>query len=159
MSLIKFKTLKLVTLSITLLIGMSACNKAKTISKKFIKTGEWTITELSVDGVNEDELPTWEINDCDIYAESCSGEWRNEEGGHTKFIWQFREKANTFEISHQKHEEEHDNDHASEEVAEQAFNFSGVYEVIERKKDAMEFTSKNTVGYSGQKVIIKIQKK
>ncbi len=150
--------------ALTLLIGLSACNKTKSTSNRFMDAGEWQITEMSVDGTNEEELPLWEIEDCNIYEESCYGHWENEEGGHADFIWQFREKANTFEISHQivEHEEEageEEHDHASEEVAEQAYNFSGVYAVEKRKKDNMIFTSNETVGFPGQSVKIVIEKK
>lgn len=159
----KMKTVKLVALSTILIVGAAACNKTKSTSKKFMKAGEWTITELSVDGTNEDELPTWEIEDCDLYNESCFGEWKNEEGGHAEFIWQFREDANTFEISHQAEEEDHDHeeehDHAAEEAAEQAYNFSGVYDVVVKDKEAMEFSSTGTSGFPGQMVSIKLQKK
>jgi len=161
MKIIGRKTIKTMAFSAILLIGAAACNKTKSTSKKFMDAGEWTITELSIDGTNEDELPTWEIEDCDLYNESCFGEWKNEEGGRAEFIWQFREKANTFEISHQAEEGEHDleEDHAATEAAEQAYNFSGVYEVVNKEKEAMEFSSKNTSGFPGQMVSIKIQKK
>ncbi|MFK8037130.1 MAG: hypothetical protein AB8B74_02485 [Crocinitomicaceae bacterium] len=162
----KMRGIKIMTLSAILLVGMSACNKTKSTSNKFIKAGEWTISELSVDGTNEDELPIWEIEDCDLYNESCFGEWKNDEGGHAEFIWQFREKANTLEISHQIKEEEDDHDHegeehdhAAEEAAEQAYNFSGVYEVVKNDKESMEFSSSSTAGFPGQAVVIKIEKK
>ncbi len=141
--------------------AISSCNKTKKVSKRFMKSGEWKVTELSVDGVNEDELPTWEIEDCDIYKESCEGEWKNDEGGHSEFIWQFREKGETFEISRQAEEEaghSHTHDHAAEEAAAQCYNFSGVYEVISSKKDEMEFRSTATAGHNGKQVVIKISK-
>ena len=143
-------------------ITLVGCNKTKKTSNRLIKAGEWKVTELSVDGTNEDELPTWEISDCDIYNESCTGEWENDEGGHTEFIWQFRDKGDTFEISRQAEEDEHghshSHDHADEEVAEQCYNFSGVYEVVSSSKDEMEFKSTVTTGYNGQEVVIKISK-
>jgi hypothetical protein len=138
---------------------VSACNKTKSTSNKLIKAGEWQVTELSVDGVNEAELPTWEIEDCSIYEKSCFAEWKNEEGGHAEFVWQFREKANIFEISHQAEDGHgHEGDHAAEEAAEQAYNFSGEYEVVEKSKKVMEFTSSNTAGYVGAVVKIVIEK-
>ena len=72
------------TLTLLLAVGLlaTACNKTRTNSNRLIKGGEWTVTELSVDGTSEDELPTWEIDECDIYDESCTGEWANDEGGH-----------------------------------------------------------------------------
>jgi len=139
-------------------LALVSCNKTKKASERFIKSGEWKVTELSVDGTNEDELPTWEIDDCDIYETSCVGEWENDEGGHSEFIWQFRDKGDTFEISRQAEEDEHSHNHADEEVAEQCYNFSGVYEVITSKKDEMEFKSMDTEGFSGQEVVIKISK-
>lgn len=141
---------------------LGACNKTKTNSKSLMKAGEWEVTELSVEGVNEDELPHWEIDDCDIYEESCMGHWENEEGGHAEFVWQFRDKGETFEISYQAEEEHghsHEHDHAAEEAAAQAANFSGVYTVNKRDKDEMEFSSSTTQGFEGQNVIIKIKKK
>ncbi len=143
-------------------VFMTACNKTKTYSKRLMKAGEWKVTELSVNGTNEAELPSWDINDCDIYDEPCLGDWENEEGGHSEFIWQFRDKGKTFEISRQAEEEEgheHEHDHAEEEAAAQCYAFSGTYEVEEHKKDKMEFKSTSTLGHSGQTVVIKIEKK
>lgn len=152
------KTYTIPLMTVLLLIGTISCNKTKSVSKKFLKAGEWKITELSVDGLNEEELPTWEIEDCDIYESSCFGEWKNEEGGHAEFVWQFREKAKTFELSYQAEEEEgHEHDHAAEEAAEQAYNFSGVYEVLESSKKEMEFISTTTLGFDGQEVKIKLE--
>lgn len=143
------------------LLTMASCNKTKQNSRKFMKAGEWKITELSVAGQMEDELPHWEIEDCDIYESSCEGEWKNDEGGHAEFIWQFRENGEVFEISHQaeEHGHEHEHDHAAEEAAEQCYHFSGVYTVTEFGKDAISFSSSNTVGYPGETVILKIEKK
>ena len=135
-----------------------ACNKSKKFSNRLIKAGEWHVVELSVDGVNEAELPEWHIEDCDIYEESCFGEWENAEGGHAEFIWQFNEKGKTFIISRQEGEHEHTHDHASEEANEQCLNFSGNYEVITHRKNEMEFKSSTTYGYNGKTVIIKIEK-
>lgn len=149
-----------------ILVGFSACNKTKRNSNRFIKAGEWSVTELSVNGTNEDELPSWHIKDCEIYETSCFAEWENPEGGHAEFIWQFRDKGKTFEISHQaeadegeEHDHDHDHDHASQEAASQAYAFSGVYEVTEDKKDMMQFETTSAIGYQGETVLIKIEKK
>lgn len=134
----------------------AACNKSKTYSNRLIKSGEWTVTELSVDGTNESELPNWHIEECDIYAESCHGEWENAEGGHAEFIWQFRDKGKTFEISRQ--EGSHSHSHADEEAAAQCYAFSGIYDVIKHKKKSMEFATTTAQGHSGKTVVIKIEK-
>ena len=91
--------IKVATLVLSVALLAAGCNKSKTYSKRLIKAGEWTVTELSVDGTNEAELPSWHIQLCDIYAQSCYADWENEEGGHAEFIWQFRDKGKTFEIS------------------------------------------------------------
>lgn len=154
------KTLKIISLSMAILIGFAACNKTKVNSKRLMKAGEWKVTELSVDGTNEAELPSWEIEDCDIYAQSCMAEWMNDEGGHAEFVWQFREKGKTFEISYQADEDHaHAHDHAAEEAAAQAYAFSGVYEVVESKSKEMQFQTTAALGHDGKAVVIKIEKK
>ena len=154
------KTLKIISLSKAILIGFAACNKTKVNSKRLMKAGEWKVTELSVDGTNEAELPSWEIEDCDIYAQSCMAEWKNDEGGHAEFVWQFREKGKTFEISYQADEDHaHAHDHAAEEAAAQAYGFSGIYEVTECKSKKMQFQTTSALGHDGKAVVIKIEKK
>lgn len=151
-------SIKSATLLLSVILLAGACNKVRVYSNQLIKAGEWTVNELSVDGTNEDELPSWHIEDCDIYDESCHGEWENDEGGHAEFIWQFRNKGETFEISRQEGEGGHSHGHADEEANAQAYAFSGVYSVVERSSDNMEFTSTATVGHPGSTVVIKIKK-
>jgi hypothetical protein len=148
-----------VIVAATVLLG--SCNKTNRSTKRLIKAGEWAVTECSVAGVNEAELPKWEISDCDPYEAVCMGKWENEEGGHAEFAWQFNNKGETFVISHQaeEHEGEHEHDHASEEAAEQAYHFSGTYTVVESSKTKMRFESTETVGYPGQTAVIVIEKK
>lgn len=154
------KTLKIISLSMAIVLGFAACNKTKTNSKRLMKAGEWKVTELSVDGSNEAELPSLEIEDCDIYEQSCMGEWMNDEGGHAEFVWQFREKGKTFEISYQAEDgHAHAHDHAAEEAAAQAYAFSGVYEVVESKSKEMQFQTTSALGHAGKAVVIKIEKK
>ena len=148
---------KIILLASTILIValvFTACNKTKMYENR-LDGGEWNVTELSVDGVNETELPHWNIGDCDAYKESCTGEWKNHEGGTGKFVWQFREKGGKFEISNQS---ELTGDHAQDEVVLQCQNFSGVYDVIEHEKKSMKFESTTTLGFSGKKVVITIEK-
>jgi hypothetical protein len=131
-----------------------ACNKTKTYSNR-LDGGVWKVTELSVDGVNQSELPDWNINECDIYGESCTGEWQNAEGGHGEFVWQFRDKGKTFEISNQS---DHTHSHADEEAQAQCSDFSGVYTVEESGKKKMKFSSTVTIGYPGSTAVITIEK-
>lgn len=139
---------------IALAAGFAACNKTKKYSKRL--SGEtWKVTELSVDGTPEAELPTLVFEECDIYEESCMAEWKNEEGGHGEFVWQFREKGKVFEISNQS---DHTHSHADEEAQAQLSSFSGVYDVIEHKKKVMLFESTATIGYPGKRVVLKMEK-
>lgn len=142
------------------LILFTACNKTKKTSNWLMNAGTWTVTELSVDGVSEDELPTWIINDCDIYDANCEGHWTNEEGGESDFIWQFRDKGETFEVSYQDEHagHSHENDHATEEAIAQCHNFSGIYSVTTSEKEKMTFTSTVTEGFMGQTATITIEK-
>lgn len=140
-------------------VTVVACNKTNQRSKRLIKGGEWKVTELTIDGVSEEELPSWEISDCDPYESVCIGHWENEEGGHAEFAWQFNDKGQSFTISHQAEEGEHEHEHADQEAAEQAYHFSGTYEVLEYSKTKMKFTSNETVGFPGQTAVIVIEKK
>lgn len=148
------KKIVTVTAIAALLIISYACNKTKTYSNR-LDGGNWKVTELSIDGVNQSELPEWIINECDIYGESCTGEWKNDEGGHGEFVWQFREKGKTFEISNQS---DHTHSHADEEAQAQCSDFSGVYTVEESGKKKMKFTSTTTIGYPGNTAVIVIEK-
>jgi hypothetical protein len=141
-----------------LAVFMNSCDKTQVASNCLMDAGEWKVTLMTVDGTSEDELPVLEIMDCEIYEDICEGEWKNDEGGHAKFAWQFREKGKVFEISRQEGDHTHDSDHAEEEAIAQCYAFSGVYEVKERKKDLMEFESKVTVGFSGQTAIVRIER-
>lgn len=51
-----------------------------------------------------------------------------------------------------------DNYFHAEELADQCVNFSGTYEVIEHKRKTMKFESSSTIGFSGKKVVITIEK-
>ncbi|MCR9173218.1 MAG: hypothetical protein NXI10_12025 [bacterium] len=155
------KSLLFLSVAAVAILFVAACNKTNQRTKRLIKGGEWTVTELSVDGVNEAELPKWEISDCDPYEAVCIGKWENEEGGHADFAWQFNNEGTQFIVSHQAEEHEHEgeHDHASEEAAEQAFHFSGTYEVLEYSKTKMKFSSTTTEGYAAQTAVIVIEKK
>ncbi len=145
------------------ILVVAACSKTNKATKRLIKAGEWTVTELSVDGTNEAELPKWDISNCDPYSEVCIGKWENDEGGHADFAWQFNNNGGQFTISHQAedhdHEHEHEHDHATEEAAAQAYAFSGTYTVEESSKTKMRFTTTAATGYPGQSVVIVIEKK
>jgi hypothetical protein len=127
------------------------CNKTSFYTNR-LGDAEWSAQELSVEGVNQAELPSWDLSDCDPYEESCTGDWEIH-GGKSSFIWQFRESAKKFEISNQSVTT---GSHSLDEAVIQCQQFSGVYDVVESEKDEMEFTSTKTLGFPGKKVVIKI---
>jgi hypothetical protein len=47
-------------------------------------------------------------------------------------------------------------DFYTEEVEQQTYKFSGDYEVMERKRKSMTFESSKTLGYEGEKVVIRL---
>jgi len=146
------------TLSIilaALLLTATACNKDKRASKRFMKPGTWQVKEVSVAGNNLDTLPTWAVNACDIYEDLCTANWTRN-GVSSQFYWQFNEKAQTFKISRVVPPAECENFY-TELVEQQTFKYSGVYDVIESKKDRKILESNATNGYPGQKVRIIIE--
>jgi hypothetical protein len=108
-----------------------------------------------VDGVNQPQLPVIKFSECEIYKESCKGLWYLGETGHGGIIWQIRDKGKTLEISNQA-----DHTHSIEDVkaAEQCIAFSGVYKIIKSKRKSMECETSTAYGYSGKKVVLKMER-
>lgn len=147
----------LIVLSIMVGIIGTSCNKTKKYSNRL--DGEiWTVTALAIDGKSVEELPTFEFDECDIYEELCKAKWGNEEGGHSHFIWQFREKGKKFEISNQSSLADSHGSHADEEAILQCANFSGVYDVTKHTRKEMELKSTSTIGFKGNEVVLKMKK-
>jgi hypothetical protein len=146
-------------LALISLICFSACNKTKRNSARLMKAGRWEVTELTVDGTAQPVLPELIIDDCDIYDETCYGEWEGG-GGHAYFAWQFRDKGETFELSRQIMPEDdgHSHGEAGLEMEQQCYDFSGVYQVDESSSTAFTFSSSATSGFSGKKVVMKLVK-
>ena len=134
----------------------TACDKNKRASKKLMKPGTWEVVELSVDGQNMTPLPDWEINDCDIYETLCTATWYLE-GKQSQFYWQFNDKAELFTISRMVAPEDCE-DFYTEEVEQQTFKFSGDYKVLESKRKSKTFESYSTLGYDGEKVVIRLER-
>lgn len=137
---------------VALFIG---CNKTKVVSNR-LDDQKWKVTELSVDGINQSELPTIKFTDCEIYKESCTGLWYLGEEGHAGIAWQIRDKAKVLEINNQA-----DHAHTIEDVkaSEQCIAFSGVYKIISSKRNNMEFETTSAYAYPGKKVVLKMERK
>ncbi|MEX1190877.1 MAG: hypothetical protein WEA99_02805 [Brumimicrobium sp.] len=149
--------LKTLFIILTLSILFCSCDKNKRVSKRLFKPGSWELTELSVNGNNiVTNLPKWVINNCEIYDETCSGEWHYE-SDVSEFYWQFNDKANTFTLSRVV-DPANCEDFYTAEVEQQTYHFSGEYKVIEHKRKSMTFESYQTFGFEGEKVVIKIKR-
>jgi hypothetical protein len=132
-----------------------ACSKDKSYSKKLMKGEVWTVEHLTVDGENYGILGSWQITqDVNIYESVPTANWHNSTDT-SAFQWQFRNKGKTFELS------------ASDTCCITALNpidlqnffLSGEYQVQKHMKKYMEFTSSNTLGFTGQVVEIHIRRK
>jgi len=144
----------LTTIALFTIILVSACNKTTHYSN--LLTGEkWAITEFTVDGDPQEELPHLEFEDCKIYDESCTGDLVTHEGGKAHFIWQIRDKGKTFEYSDQT---EHTHAEADHHAIEISAALSGIFSIEEKSRKTMTMNSSALNGFIGKKVIIKLEK-
>ena len=146
---------KLIFLLLASTLLFTACDKNKRASKRLMKPGTWKVVEFSVDGQNLSPLPTWQIDDCEIYDTVCSASWKLE-GKESRFYWQFNDKAERFTISRIVAPEDCE-DFYTEEVEQQTYNFSGDYKVLESKRKSKTFESFSTLGHPGEKVVIRLE--
>jgi hypothetical protein len=134
-------------------IAIFSCNKTKQ-NAKTLQGSTWNMTALTIDGVADTNLAELEFGEGNIYKEVLTGKWHNYGHSHgaaaaeVGFAWQFRDKGKTFEISNQSEGDD----------AVQCSQLSGVYNVESSSKTEYEFSSNATIGYSGQKVVIKMKK-
>jgi hypothetical protein len=140
---------------LTALCLFASCNKDKRASRRFMKPGTWKVTELSVNNINADTLPTWTVNACDIYENLCVASW-NRNGVSSQLYWQFNDKAQTFRISRVVPPEECENFY-TEQVEQDTYHFTGEYKVEETTKTRKVFGSVQTVGNPGVYVRIVIE--
>jgi hypothetical protein len=148
------------------LVSFTSCNKTNSLSKRL--SGEtWKVTSLLIDGEieEEDHLPEFTFDECDIYDEVCMAEWHIEDE-HAEFAWQFDEKGTIFTISNQT-TAEHDHDHEEEEEeheeelvepVDQCQDLSGTYDVDEMDNKVMKISSNATIGHDGVMVVIELER-
>lgn len=147
------KTIVRLTFSIALLVFATSCNKNK-INSKTLQGTTWNFTSLTIDGVADSNLAELEFGEGNIYKEILTGKWHNYGHSHgaaepeVNFVWQFRDKGKTFEISNQSEGED----------AVQCSMLSGVYTVDENSKTEYIISSNATIGYNGKTIIIKMKK-
>jgi hypothetical protein len=145
----KLKHLIFLGLLFILLIALS-CNKDKRQSKRLMRGESWRVSELKVDGQSEDMVEKMVFSTCDIYDEFCTALWISTEEDTASFYWQMNERGTEFKLLRFN-----DADSCCSNVTAAdyyCFQLSGTYQVIQAKRNSMEFESTTTVGYSGQKV-------
>lgn len=147
----------LTSIIIVAIITLSGCDKDKRHAKR-LGGEKWQVTELTMDGASQPDMPLLEFEECDIYNELCIGTWSNNAGGKSYFIWQFRNKATSFEISNQSTIATAGGVDANEQAVIQCSDYSGIYQVVESKKSKMRFEALSTLGSGGKKVTMTIEK-
>jgi len=147
------KKVFVVTAAIALLF--MACDKNKRASKRLMRPGTWKVVELSVDGEHLSPLPDWQIDECSIYDEVCTATWELDTTT-SRFHWQFNDKAERFTISRVVDTADCE-DFYTQEVEQQTFKFSGDYKVLTSKRKFKELESYSTLGYEGEKVLIRLE--
>ncbi|CAG5086961.1 hypothetical protein CRYO30217_03351 [Parvicella tangerina] len=155
--------IKMIKYFLLLFVGvslLSSCNKEERYSKRWMQkevmSGEWQVSEITVDGVSETVIPTLRIDDCDIYADTCTGQWITGDNS-ADFIWQFQDKGKEFVLYRRDGADCCDFITDISEI--QCYNYSGNYEVIKAKKKEMSFESNTTVGYEGSTVKLVLTRK
>lgn len=147
----KFNYLLIITL-----VFLFACNKEKHYSNKLIKGQRWNVVDISVDGSGLGYFGSWKIiSDGSIYDVVPRVDWLFE-NGNTVFEWQFQEKGKRFQLNYQQLCEECNGEDLSS-LDSICYNLTGNYEVI-RHGNKMEFTSSETIGYTGKNVRISISR-
>ena len=104
----------------------------------------------------DQKIPYWEIDDCDIYEASCTGRWVHPNIEYANFVWQFTNKGSSFTLNRINGADSCN--FITDSVEIQCYNYSGKYEVVEHKRNAMVFKSLETIGYPNNEVILKIEK-
>jgi len=130
-----------------------ACDKSEKATKRLMRAGNWKVTEL-IEGDNSfDKLPSWEIGTCANHEDHCYGTWKHDNGSKVTFFWRFTNIGGTFDF----HIDPLENAISSQAYS-QCVNFSGYYKVIKGNSRKYHFESKETFGYSGKLVTLKIEK-
>lgn len=144
-----------ISIVLVIVIIFASCDKNKRASKRFMRPGKWKFVELSVDGSPISPPEYIAVDDCDIYDTICTATWdRGEE--FSEVYWQFNDKAERFTISRMIDTADCDNFY-TELAEQQTHDFSGDYKVIETKRKRKVFESYETLGYPGQKVLIRLE--
>ena len=153
-------------IAFSFLITLFACNKDKFYSKRLMKGETWTVQSIKINDTLSEISGSWEITQgVNIYDSVPQTYWTKRVLGNPDilyydaiFQWQFHEKAKKFYINYQVLCEECE-PNTLDTLDNFANALSGEYDVLERSRKIMQFESKSTLGFSGKKVEIVIEKK
>ena len=135
----------------------ASCNKEKRYSTKLQKGETWQVADITIDGSSMGVLGSWRItSDTDIYDAVPRCTWSSGEQ-NAEFEWQFQSKGKVFQLNYYQLLEEIEGD-SLHDLDYVAHNLTGAYSVIDHKNKKMSFESVSTIGYSGKKVKITIER-
>ena len=151
------KTKHIILILAILSITITACNKEKRYSKRLIKGEKWAVKDITVAGTSINTFGVWNVlQDVKIYETVPQVLWMADTS-NAIFEWQFQQKGDIFQLNYNHDSLECDNltltylDYLS-------YDITGTYNVQQHKRKVMEFTSSQTIKYSGQEVKITIEK-
>lgn len=139
-----------------------SCNKIKNRSKKLQNqplNGNvyWTVKSMTINGEESTFKGEWLVSQGDVFDTIQTLEWTgNNPYGSSHFEWQFQDKAKKFQFNHRLYCAECDGTNL-DSMDYLASALSGSYDVEKQNKKRMIFSSNQTVGFSGQEVIIELE--
>lgn len=136
------------------LVTIASCNKTKKYSNR-MGGYKWELTSLTINGTEVTTKPVLLFKDCDIYKETCEGSWILNEDGRASFVWQFNNKGQKLEIANQT---DHVHGIADVKAAEQCIEYSGIYDVVESKRQSITIKTNMANGHKNKDVVIKMQR-
>lgn len=140
----------------TLVFLLVACNKNKHISKKLQRGETWRIEQITINGDEHTYKGVWEItSETDVTEVVAKLFWNIDNEQDAICEWQFQEKAKRFQLNYIQQCEECDGAQL-DSLDYFAYALTGSYDVEERKRKSMKFSSLATLGYPNQKVQIDI---
>lgn len=145
----------------TLLLLTAACNKTRKYANRL--SGEtWRVTSFSLGQLAQQpkNFPTLTFEDCDIYKDTCFGQWQLDSGS-VDYLWQVNEKGKTFVlacVSLYDDLRETEEGGKNYEALRQCQYLSGYYTIDKMKRKTMEISSYSTAGYEGVEVELVLER-
>jgi len=140
-----------------LFFGVISCNKEKRYSTRLMR-GDWEVKEVSIAGTNQQLYGEWYVTeDVNIYDSVPGVEWVAN-SCDAQFEWQFQNKGKKFQMNYRQLCSECDGTDL-DTLDHIVHDLSGTYDVVKHGRNRMIIESTQTLGHSGEKVSIEIQRK